>query len=432
MTIFFISLLSLVAALFSSQPAFAQSLSSTEQTIRQVIIENKKSELSLLEKIVNINSGTLNTLGVYQVGELLRPEFQQMGFTTRWAKEPDNLHRTGILFAERLGTKGKRLLLIGHLDTVFAKNSPFQQFKLLDNFATGPGVIDAKGGDMVILFALKALYRAHALDGTTITVALVGDEEDSGKPTALSRKSLLEAAKKSDIALDFEWSFSLDTATIARRGISQWVIETKGKESHSSQIFQKTVGSGAIFELARILNQMRSELANTQYLSFNPGLVLGGTSITTEDNQSGTAQGKQNVIAQMAVASGDLRFLSSAQKKLAEEKIIAIVNQHLPGTTAKIQFEDAIPAMTPTKQNMNLLQQYSEASFDLGYKPVQALNPGSRGAGDISHVAAFVTANLGGLGPVGTGAHSVNEKLDVHSLEIQTERAALLMFRLTH
>jgi glutamate carboxypeptidase len=406
---------------------------SIETQISHYVSTQQQEQLSLLEKLVNINSGTTNIAGVHQIGELLRPQFEELGFKVHWAEEPAHMQRAGTLIAEHPGNRGKRLLLIGHLDTVFPLSSPFQHFKLTEHFATGPGVIDDKGGDVTILYALKALQAANVLKNADITVVLTGDEEDSGKPTSISRKPLIDVAKNSDIALDFEWAITLDTATIARRGITNWVLTTAGNETHSSEIFQEKVGFGAVYELVRILDTMRIQLANEKYLSVNPGLILAGTTINYDKtNSQGTAFGKGNVIAKTAMSKGDLRFLTTEQKINAEKKISAIVNSHLPVTNALIAFQDGIPAMPPSLANTALLEKYSQASIKLGSGTVKQLDPGSRGAGDISHIASLVSASLAGLGPVGTGAHSDQETLDIHSLPVQTKRAALLIYWLTY
>jgi glutamate carboxypeptidase len=411
----------------------AASLSAVEKQISNYIIQQKDEQLALLKNLVNINSGTTNISGVQQVGEILRIQFAQLGFKTRWVKEPANMHRAATLIAERQGQKGKKLLLIGHLDTVFPKESSFQKFERHENSATGPGVIDDKGGDVVILYALKALQAAHALDNTTLTIVLTGDEEDSGKPTSISRKPLFDAAKTSDIAIDFEWAITSDTATIARRGVTNWILETRGNEAHSSEIFQKSAGYGAIFELTRILNTLLTQLSGEKYLSFSPGLILGGTTIDYDKKHSqGMAFGKGNVIARTTMTRGDLRFLTNDQKLKAEKQMLIAVKRHLPGTTASINFQDGIPAMPPSANNLALLKTYSRASHDLGYGPIKPLDPGARGAGDISHIASIVSANLAGLGALGTGAHSTKETLDINSLAKQTQRAALLIYRLTH
>ncbi|MCW8386305.1 M20/M25/M40 family metallo-hydrolase [Fluoribacter dumoffii] len=410
--------------------ANAGGLSPVEANIAQNISTKSQEQLSLLERLVNINSGTTNLGGIQQVGAIVHKQFTQLGFKTYWYQEPPALHRAGTLIAHHRGNKGKKLLLIGHLDTVFPANSSFQHFKRTGNSATGPGIIDDKGGLVVILYALKALQEAKALENANITVVLTGDEEDAGKPVSISRKPLIDAAKESDIALDFEWAITSDTATVARRGITLWNLEVHGNEGHSSEIFQKKAGYGAIYELVRILNTMRIQLGKEHFLSFNPGFILGGTTINKKNDSQGNAFGKENVIAKIATANGDLRFITEDQKNDAERKIEAIVANHLPGTTASIKFQDAIPSMAPTAGNEFLLRLYSDVSEELGQGMVLPLDPGARGAGDISHIASMLNGTLSGLGPVGTGGHSVKETLDIPSLTAQTQRAALLIYRL--
>ena len=299
----------------------------------------------------------MNFRGIHRVGKIFRKQLSSLGFKTYWVNMPIALHRSGALIAEHKGTQGKRILLIGHLDTVYPKNSLFQRFERHGNIAKGPGIIDMKGGDVVILYALKALAAAHVLDKANIKVILVGDEEDSGKPISLSRKALFDVAKQTDVALDFENSFGLNTVTIARRGVVVWTLHAKGNQAHSSTIFQQAAGYGAIFELVRILNSMQQKLANEKYLSVNPGVILGGTQLDYDKtNSKGNAFGKGNVIAQIAMAEGDLRFLTMQQEKNAREKMLEIVNQHLPGTKAWLTFQEGIPAMPPRNQNIELLE----------------------------------------------------------------------------
>lgn len=426
-------LLSSIAGILCFSTTPAASLSPVEKQISSYITQQKDQQLSLLAKLVNINSGTENIVGVRKVGDILRLQFEQLGFNTQWVEEPTYMHRAATLVAEHKGSIGKKILLIGHLDTVFPKDSLFQKFERHDNIATGPGVIDDKGGDLVILYALKALQATHALDKVTITVVLTGDEEESGKPAAISRKPLFDVAHHSDVALDFECAITMETATIARRGITNWTLEAQGNEAHSSEIFRASVGYGAIFESARILNTMRTQLSGEKYLSFSPGLIIGGTSTRYDKNNAqGSVFGKANVIARTTLSTGDLRYITVQQKLAAEKQMLAIVQKHLPNTTASITFEDGIPAMSPSSSNLELLKTYSRVSDALGYGAIKPLDPGIRGAGDISYVASIVSANLAGLGPLGSGAHSTKEALEIDSLPIQTQRAALLIYRLTH
>ena len=304
-----------------------------------------------------------------------------------------------------------------------------QHFVRYDTLAGGAGSSDMKGGDVVVIGALKALQSVGALKGTRIVVAFTGDEEDAGPLFQISRRPLVDAAKRSDIALGFEEDAG--KGTIARRGMSGWKLTVTGKQGHSSGVFTEGAGDGAIYEAARILNTFRERLAGQKYLTFNPALIVGGTDVTYDSTRlAGTTAGKDNIIARTTVARGDLRFISNQQEAAARDTMRAIVAAHLPGTTATISFEDGNPAMPPTKGNYALLGVLDGASRALGMGPVAPLDPGERGAGDISFVSDYVDA-LDGLGVVGHNSHSPAERVDLRSIPTATERAAILIYRLT-
>jgi len=429
----FIPLLALCAGVLLGVPSEsgAQRLTAEEQRIHDNVLANNAGAVALLERVVSINSGTLNSEGVREVGTVFMEELDKLGFITRWITLPAGIERGGHLFATRQGNRGKRLVLIGHLDTVFEKDSPFQRFEIKGDTAYGPGASDMKGGDVVIVYALKALHDAGLLDRTTITVALIGDEERPGGDIAIVRGDLIEAAGRSDVALGFEGSVGANNATVARRGSSGWTLTTTGKAGHSGRIFSDTYGSGAIFEAARILNAFREEVRGPEYLTFNPGLMLGGTTVSYDAaNARGEAFGKSNVIPQSVVVNGGLRFISEEQKEQARAKMRQIVAQNLPQTSAEISFRDSYPAMSPKPANDSLLTIYDEGSRALGYGPITPLDPGERGAADISFVADQLAA-LSGIGPHGRGAHSFEDQLYLKSIPVATARAALLIYRLT-
>jgi len=276
----------------------AQTLSAAERKIVAAVDTRNAQALALLERVVNINSGTMNFAGVRKAGDAFRAELDALGFSTRWV-DGAGFKRAGHLVAERNG-RGQRLLLIGHLDTVFEPRSPFQKFeRLSDSTARGPGIIDMKGGDVIIVEALRALKTAGLLDGLSITVVMHGDEEDAGAPLDAARATLTEAAKRSQVALGFEdGSGDPKTAVISRRSAGSWTLRTTGTPGHSSQIFRDDIGAGALFEAARILQGFREKLGGQQYLTFNPGVVLGGSEVRFDTAQGGgTAFGKTNVVA---------------------------------------------------------------------------------------------------------------------------------------
>jgi glutamate carboxypeptidase len=403
-------------------------LSPVEQKIRDYVRAHEAEQIALLEKAVNISSGTLNLQGVRSVGRLFEPEFSSIGFDPQWVALPDAVGRAGHFFAEHRGTRGKRLLLIGHLDTVFQGDG--ERFVRYDTLAAGAGSSDMKGGDMVILYALKALQSVGALNGTRIIVALTGDEEDAGALFDVSRKPLIDAAKRSDVALGFEEDAG--KGTVARRGMGGWQLVVTGRQAHSSGIFSPGASYGAIYEAARILDEFREKLSGEKYLTFNPAVIVGGTDVTYDSSRiAGTAAGKDNIIAPKVYARGDLRFISREQEAKAREQMRAIVAEHLSGTSATITFEDGNPAMPPTKGNYALLASLDSVSRALGQGPVEALDPGQRGAGDISFVSDYVDA-LDGLGVIGMRSHTPDERVNLKSIVPATERAAILIYRLTH
>lgn len=406
-------------------------ISAVEEQIVEYIDANVEQAIALLEQVVNINSGTMNPEGVVRVGRVFQAEFDELGFDTRWIPM-QAVNRAGHLFAQRSGGPGKRLLLIGHLDTVFEADSDFQRFTRRGSVARGPGAEDMKGGDVVLLYAVKALHAAGVLDNTSITVALIGDEEDTGDPLSISRGDLVEAARHSDVALGFESSVGdSGAATVARRGFTGWEVRVTAESGHSSQIFKKELGTGAIYEAARVLTDFYRELSGEQHLTFNPGIIVGGTSSDYDPVLSrGNAFGKTNVISGTAVVAGDLRFISTAQRERAKQRMSAIVSNSLPHTSSTITFEDSSPPMSPTPGNQALLTLLDQVSRDLGHGPVAGVDPSDRGAADISFVARYLDG-LDGLGAAGTRAHTTEETVDLDSIAKAAKRAAVLMYRLT-
>ena len=417
-----------VSASGQSRP---DSLSATERRIAGAVDGRSAQALALLERVVNINSGTMNFDGVRKVGNAFKAELDALGFATKWV-DGAGFNRAGHLVAERNG-RGPRILLIGHLDTVFEPRSPFQKFeRLSDSTARGPGIIDMKGGDVIIVEALRALKTAGVLDRLSITVVMHGDEEDAGAPLDAARATLTEAAKRSQIALGFEdGSGDPHTAVISRRSAGSWTLRTTGTPAHSSQIFRDDIGAGALFEAARILQGFRERLGGQQYLTFNPGVVLGGSEVKYDTAQSGgSAFGKTNVVAGQTIVSGDLRALSPEQLERAKATMREVVAQHLPKTTAELTFDDGYPPMAPTDGNRRLLAVHDSVSRALGFGPVTAVDPSRAGAADVSFAAPYVPMVIDALGLAGWDDHSDKETADLRWLPKLTKRAAVLIYRL--
>ena len=406
-------------------------LSPEERALVAFVDKENARALALLERVVNINSGTMNVAGVREVGAVFRAEFDSLGFRTEWV-DGAQVGRAGHLVAEHPGP-GAKILLIGHLDTVFEPDSPFQKFERLSPAAAkGPGITDMKGGNVVMLQALRALQSGGLLKSMNVVVVITGDEEAAGRPLAVARAALVKAAQGAAAAIGYEDGASdPKTAVIGRRGTTGWELRVKGKPAHSSQIFRTENGYGAVFEAARILNVFREKLAGEPHLTFNPGVIVGGTSVEYDDKASrGTGFGKSNVIAEHTVVTGDLRALSIEQFERAKKAMEAIVANSLPQTSATITFEEGYPPLAPTPGNERLLALYSRASEDIGAGPVVAVDPDKAGAADVSFVAGHAGMILDGIGLMGSGGHTVKETADLNTLPMMTKRAALLLARL--
>tara|TARA_R110001599_G_scaffold1889_4_gene9925 strand:- start:381894 stop:383195 length:1302 start_codon:yes stop_codon:yes gene_type:complete len=422
----------IISFLFIQSNVLAQ-LSAVESKLADRVDYNNEEGLELLKEIIAINSGTMNFEGVKQVGDVLRKEFDDLGFETIW-EDGAEFNRSGHLIAKHFGSEdAPKILLIGHLDTVFEKDSPFQEMTMVDeNTMKAPGIADMKGGDVIMIEALRALKENNHLKDMNIWVVMTGDEEYSGSPLELSKKALIDAAKWADIAIGFEnGDGNPATANISRRGSIKWELKAEGNPAHSSQIFREDVGAGAIFEASRILNAFYEELRSEEFLTFNPGMMIGGTTLEHDAvNKSGTAFGKDNVVSKEVIVSGDLRGLSPEQVERVKAKMQEIVAQNRPQTKAILTFYPGYPPMAPTDGNRELLGIYSEVSEDLGQGKVVAVNPLKAGAADVSFTADFVDMAIDAVGMSGADDHTVNEVGYIPALLSQTQRAAILLYRL--
>ncbi|MCX6596014.1 MAG: M20/M25/M40 family metallo-hydrolase [Acidobacteria bacterium] len=419
----------------SLMPSWAQKpvLSPAEAAIVQAVEKQTEPSIALLERMVNLNSGTYNPAGVRAMAQLMETELKALGFTTRMLPM-DAIKRGPHLVAEHKGAGGKPVLLIGHIDTVFEPASPFQKFERKGRSAVGPGTGDMKGGLVVLLAALQGLKQSGQLDKLPITVFLTGDEESPGRidgSPGLSRQEMVAIAKQSRAALSFEGGHKgvgHDYATTARRGYTGWELRSTGKAGHSGQVFSPSAGYGAIYEITRVVNTFQQTLQEPN-MTFNVGLILGGGELQADPDGAATVNGKPNIVASKALARGEIRALTSEQVARTKDRMYAIVAKNLPGTKSEIVFEEGGAPMPPTDGNRRLLEVLNQASQAAGLGEILELDPMLRGAGDISYIAEY-TDCLDGLGAVGAGSHAVGETVELDSIAKQAKRAALLVHRL--
>ena len=425
----------LILSILSTSTLTVAQKGKMENKIVKSVDKHLDASIDLLKKAVNINSGTMNFEGVRKVGELFKTELDQLGFQTELTNG-EAYGRAGHLIAKKEGKKGPKFLLIGHLDTVFELDSPFQEYTMLDdNMMKGPGVADMKGGDVIIILAMKALKEAGVLDDMSIEIIMTGDEEKSGEPLELSKKDLIEGAKRADIALGFEnGDNNPKTIVVSRRGSSEWQLKVTGVPAHSSQIFTKDIGAGAIYEASRILNEFYLQLSKEKDLTFNPGFILGGTDLkVNEELTGGTAFGKDNVVAEHAIVHGDIRATSLEQLERAHKIMKEIASNNYPNTSAELIFIDGYPPLGLTDGNTKLLKFYDGVSQDLGFGAVEAVNPRNAGAADISFTSGYVDMALDGLGLTGgSGDHTIEETGDLRTVATQAKITAVMLYRLVN
>ena len=418
--------------LLGAPAAVHAQVSDAEQAMVRTVAQERDRHIALLERLVNQNSGTLNLAGVRAVGIMVAAELEPLGFTVRWVDMAES-GRAGHLIATHPGP-GHNVLLIGHLDTVFEVDGPFQTFQREGSRAVGPGIGDDKGGVVVIVAAMRALQASGQLDRVNVTIVLTGDEERIGEPAAVARRDLIAAGQVADYALEFE-NLAVDDGaefgTVARRSSTNWTLSTTGRTGHSSGVFNEALGYGAIYEMARILDAFQRELQEPN-ATFNVGVMVGGTPAAIDaEGFNVTASGKTNIVAETAIARGDLRTLTREQDARLRARMQTIVAGHLPRTGATLEFaEGGYPPMAPTEGNRALLARLNAVNRDLGLPLMAEFDPGRRGAADSGFVAGDVDT-LGGLGVAGGGAHADGEWIDLDSLSRQALRAAVLVSRLS-
>jgi len=424
----------LASILLAAAPASrAQDLSASEKSLTQSVNARLGEEMAAIEKVVNIDSGTFNTDGVREVGRYFEKELQALGFSTRWIPMPEAMHRAGHLVAERVSPKpsGRRVLILGHMDTVFEGQG--HRFQNDGAVIRGAGVMDMKGGDVVLLFALKALESAGLLKGATVRVFLTGDEENPGLPTSESRRDVVAAARESDVALSFEPALATNAATVllGRRGLSTWSLDVTAPGGHSAFVLRARSGTGAIYEASRILDGFRGAFSAGN-VTVNPGIFLGGTDVAYDPAKSaGTSAGKYNVVSRSVTVKGDVRALDEKERDAAKGRMREIVAASLPKASAKIEFDDLVPPFPVTEGNRALMNVVDAAGRALGQAKLAERDPLAGGFGDVNFVCSLVSA-VDGLGVAGDGLHSPDESADPKSVGPMTARAAVLINRLLH
>jgi glutamate carboxypeptidase len=360
-----------------------------------------------LEAIVNIDSGTFTKAGVDRVGAYLRERFNAFGFSTSFDAQAEYGDH---LIAARAGQNpdGPRLLLIGHMDTVFAEGeSQSRPFALAQSqghrIATGPGILDMKSGVLMGMYALHQLIETGQ-DGYARVTFVCNSDEEVGSPS--SRPLIQELAKQSDVALVLEPGRTEGTVVSSRRGCGQYRVEAHGLAAHAGVEPQR--GRNAILELSYQVQKMQALNGTVPGTTLSVGVIRGGE--------------RTNVVPDYACFDMDVRASSQEALRALEAAMRRVATQrHLQGTRITLSGSMLCQPFECTPASERLVRLAKEAGRDLG---IQIQDGGSGGASDANTTAAMGIPTLDGLGAGGGLAHNPGEYIE---LEFLPKRIALIM-----
>ena len=416
----------LLWSLLVGASATAQVEATLDSREREMVnwLQSREGEmLSMLERLTNINSGSLNKAGIDEIAGIFADELRQLGFNVSslpgevisMPSCPGNNYNVDVadhLLASKAGDSS-RLLLMGHMDTVFPPESPFQTFRRQGDIMSGPGVADMKGGMVVMLYALKALQEFDALDELSVSVLLNSDEEMG---SLSSRKYLEEQARQHDWGLVYE-SSGTGNLTRQRKGLGQARVVVNGRASHAGGAHEQ--GRSAIKELAYKIVEIENMTDYESGVTVNVGLVSGGEA--------------RNTVAPCAEAFIDLRYPEPQQGEEAAERFEEIFNQvySYPVDSGEITAESWVnlhrPPKIPTPESDYLLEKARAIGRLLGQE-LGVTDSGGGTDGSLTQAVGLPTQDS--LGVAGTGAHSNREQARVSSLVERAQLSAVLIQRL--
>ncbi|MEC2073209.1 M20 family metallopeptidase [Alkalihalophilus marmarensis] len=373
-------------------------------------VHSKESEmLQLLEKLVNIDSGSNNKAGVDKVGEIVGQKFKELGFKVNVVP---NIEVGNHLVIQHPDASHIDILIVAHMDTVFedgtAKVRPFR-IDQEKGRAYGPGVIDMKASLVSVLYALQALKDEGDAAYQNVRIVLNSDEEIGSRS---SRGLIEEQARGISYALIMEPARKDGSLVTERRGSGRYKIEVQGLAAHSG--IEPEKGRSAIEELAHKIVKLHELNDHEHGISVNVGIIEGGNAV--------------NTISSSAVGHVDVRVATPEQASEMEHKIEEVcASTDVRGTRIEVTGDISRPPMLKNEKISQLFQIVQEVGRELG----MAIKDTKTGGGsDASFTAAMGIPTIDGLGPIGGGAHSVDEYLEIASLTERTRLLAKIIQRL--
>jgi len=352
-----------------------------------------------LKTIVNIDSGTYTKAGIDRVGSYLQERFQAFGFSTHVDKQED--YGNHLIATHRGKTQnGPRILLIGHIDTVFSEGEAERRpFTIVQQngkrIATGPGVLDMKSGVLIGVYGLHLLIDAQEDTYSSVTF-LCNSDEEVGSPS--SRPIVQELAQQSDAVLVLEPGRAEGTVVSSRKGCGQYRVEVHGLSAHAGVEPQK--GRNAILELSYQVQKMQALNGTIPGATLSVGIIRGGE--------------RTNVVPDYAYFDMDVRTSDQAGLEALEAAMRKVTTQNmLQGTRITLSGSMLVKPFERSKYNAQLVDLAKEAGSELGLK-IQDV--GSGGACDANTSAAMGVPTLDGLGAGGGLAHNPGEYIELDYL----------------
>jgi glutamate carboxypeptidase len=383
------------------------------EVLRELAARRYDDYVEALEELVNIDSGSFTPEGVNRVADLCEARFRAHGWSVeRIPHRPaEGEPQLGDLLIGRLeGPGGPRVLMIGHMDTVFDPGTVAERpFRIADGRATGPGVSDMKGGLLLGFVAVEVLQEAGFGGFGSITYVNNPDEE-IGSP--FSRSFIAELAREADVALVLENGRENGDVVSARKGVSDYRIEIVGRAAHAG--VEPERGRSAILEAAHKTIALQALNGRWPGVTVNVGVIHGGT--------------RTNVVPERCVLEVDVRSPQEETLRAAEEEVERIASEHtVPDVTARAVGRAWHRPMEKKEGGARLAALAAAVAADLGFELHDAA---TGGASDANTTAAAGVPTLDGLGPVGGDDHGPREWIDLSSVVPRIALLAGLVSRL--
>jgi glutamate carboxypeptidase len=382
----------------------ADDLTAIETSLRA----DEAAYMADLERLVNIDCGSYTPAGVDEVGRFVAGFLADLGATVE--VRPDPAGRLGATVIGTLGgseSPGARLLLIGHMDTVFDPGTVAERpFAVADGIATGPGVTDMKSGLLAGLYAIRALVRRGPLPFERLTFVANPDEE-IGSPT--STPHIIELAATADACLVLECARANGDIVSSRKGILDARIHVRGRAAHAGVEPEK--GRSAILAAADLVGRLHALNGRWDGVTVNVGVIAGGT--------------RPNVVPERCTLEVDVRAIRREDLETAEAAITELLGElAVPDTTAELEPMAHWWPMEKLERSGRLVEHAVALAERLGFS---VRDTATGGASDANTTAGLGVPSLDGLGPIGGNDHSPAEYLEVASVVPRTTLVAGLI-----